>query len=423
MQPSIRSQNHSPNNLQDADFVPDQAELRAAFAHTVARALPTASIILAIIYTGLTVGHFLLLDPLVGIVLLPLAALSALFFLGMFWVTRRPSFNHEYAQFLVGFFGIIGLTNSWLHLALTQDPLQSTNLMILFITAGALLLSWFWFGLLVTIGSVGWIAVMLIATGEGNWTHFGIGLAMSAAIGTGIQYIRLRAYKRLFTLSQLSEHQKARLQQHQLTLEDRVTERTEELGKLNEELQDEVGRRREIERQLKKNQDGLKRDRNNLEKEVSKRTVELRNANAQLKQAMSLRDAFLANMSHELRTPLNSILGNSEILQENLYGPLNERQHNAVGRIDSSGRHLLNLINDVLDVSKIGAGKLKLSLSPVNVSSLCRASLNMVKTGATRKQIDLSLILDPAVKMIIVDGRRIKQVIVNLLSNAVKFTP
>ncbi len=149
----------------------------------------------------------------------------------------------------------------------------------------------------------------------------------------------------------------------------------------------------------------------------------LRLANLELERAMRVKDEFLANMSHELRTPLNSILGISESLNENVAGPVNDKQSKYLNIISESGHHLLNLINDILDLSKIGAGRLELSISQFSTEALCQSSLRMVKELAQKKRLNVSYQLDPRVENIQGDERRIKQILVNLLSNAVKFSP
>ena len=149
----------------------------------------------------------------------------------------------------------------------------------------------------------------------------------------------------------------------------------------------------------------------------------LRVANAEMERALRIKDEFLANMSHELRTPLNAVLGMAESLEEQIAGPLNEKQIKYIRTISESGRHLLELINDILDLSKIEAGRLELNISQVSVTSLCEASMRMVKEQALKKNQMVSLTIDPEVKHILGDERRLKQALVNLLSNAVKFTP
>ncbi len=154
----------------------------------------------------------------------------------------------------------------------------------------------------------------------------------------------------------------------------------------------------------------------NLERRVEQRTAELIRANR-------VKDEFLANMSHELRTPLNGILGFSESLLEGIRGPLTDRQSAAVEIIQSSGRHLLELINDVLDVSKIEAGKFEFHPEFVSVNDICHSSLNFIKELANKKYIAVEYSPSPEAASIVADPRRMKQILVNLLNNAVKFTP
>lgn len=167
----------------------------------------------------------------------------------------------------------------------------------------------------------------------------------------------------------------------------------------------------------------LQAERDLLARRVAERTAELSRANAELARAVRTKDEFLANMSHELRTPLNAILALSESLLEELRGPLNERQQAAVRAIEASGRHLLALINDVLDLAKIEAGRMEISREVVAVSDLCEASIALIKEQANKKRIRLSLQLDNPHARFLADPRRLKQILVNLLSNAVKFTP
>jgi PAS domain S-box-containing protein len=167
----------------------------------------------------------------------------------------------------------------------------------------------------------------------------------------------------------------------------------------------------------------LQEERALLAQRVKERTAELSKANAELARASRLKDEFLAGMSHELRTPLNTILGSSEILQSETFGALNERQAKYARNIEESGRHLLALINDILDISKVEAGKLQLEIGPVSVAAVCEASVRMVKQLAHKKQLDLSTTFNNTVTTLQADERRLKQVLVNLLSNAIKFTP
>jgi signal transduction histidine kinase/CheY-like chemotaxis protein len=167
----------------------------------------------------------------------------------------------------------------------------------------------------------------------------------------------------------------------------------------------------------------LQVERTSLAQRVEARTAELRAANTELARAVRAKDEFLATMSHELRTPLTAILAFSDMLFEEVYGPLNERQCRAVVDIRDSGHHLLDLINDVLDVAKMEAGTLTLDIGLVDVNLVCWASLRLVEQVAKRKHLRISTSFDRAVKAIRGDERRVKQMLVNLLSNAVKFTP
>lgn len=160
-----------------------------------------------------------------------------------------------------------------------------------------------------------------------------------------------------------------------------------------------------------------------LEQRVSARTSELSAATAELSRAARLKDEFLATMSHELRTPLNAILGMSEALLDDLYGSLDKRQIKPVRSIFESGRHLLSLINDILDISKMEAGSIGLEIAPTAVAPACDASVRLVREQAQKKGIKINTEIDGGVSIVWADARRLKQILVNLLSNAVKFTP
>lgn len=155
-------------------------------------------------------------------------------------------------------------------------------------------------------------------------------------------------------------------------------------------------------------------------KEVEEQLLQ---TNEQLIKATRLKDEFLANMSHELRTPLTAVLGMSEILQKEMLGSINERQQKALIAIRKGGRHLLELINDILDLSKISAGKVELNLESVSVQNVCDSSLVYVKQQAFQKHVQIYSNIAPSISNILVDERRLRQILINLLVNAVKFTP
>lgn len=160
-----------------------------------------------------------------------------------------------------------------------------------------------------------------------------------------------------------------------------------------------------------------------LEQRVEERTAELNQTNIKLEHANHTKDEFLANMSHELRTPLNSILGLSEYLLEQYQDTLNDTQQKSLQIIEASGRHLLDLINDILDLSKMQAGKFDYYPQLVNVNDLCKSSIIFVKSQAAKKSIDLRFMIEENISDFYADPRRLKQILINLLTNAVKFTP
>ena len=150
---------------------------------------------------------------------------------------------------------------------------------------------------------------------------------------------------------------------------------------------------------------------------------EIQEKSRQLEIANKHKSEFLANMSHELRTPLNAIIGFSEVLLERLFGDLNAKQDDYLKDIHSSGRHLLSLINDILDLSKIEAGRMELDASSFDLASALSNAMTLVRERAQRHGIALELQADPQLGEITADERKFKQIVVNLLSNAVKFTP
>jgi PAS domain S-box-containing protein len=145
--------------------------------------------------------------------------------------------------------------------------------------------------------------------------------------------------------------------------------------------------------------------------------------NVELEDASRMKSEFLATMSHELRTPLNAIIGFSELLRDGLMGEMTDQQRRHIGDIFSSGKHLLSLINDILDLSKVEAGKMVLDLEPVDVASLLGNSLSIIKEKAATRHTRLGLEAADDLGAIQVDVRKVKQILYNLLSNAVKFTP
>ncbi len=172
----------------------------------------------------------------------------------------------------------------------------------------------------------------------------------------------------------------------------------------------------------KKMEDELRALNLSLEAKVAERTAELRTALMAAEQADNMKSAFLATMSHELRTPLNSIIGFTGILLQGLAGELNAEQRKQMGMVQSSARHLLELINDVLDISKIESGQITVESRPFDLRELLQRVVASVEPMAAGKGLELSLDMDASIGTIKSDERRVRQILINLLNNAIKFT-
>lgn len=191
----------------------------------------------------------------------------------------------------------------------------------------------------------------------------------------------------------------------------------------NSHLEKEIIERKRIEGELTE-------ERNKLEDMVNERTRELKSslqklqdANLLLEQANHAKSKFLSSMSHELRTPLNAVLGFTDMLNGQYFGKLNEKQLDYVKQVDSSGKHLLSLINNLLNIVKIDAGKMELDMNRCSIAELMDAIVSMMDSLFKRKQITVNTFIDSAQDEVLIDVHKYKQIMCNLLSNALKYTP
>ena len=184
----------------------------------------------------------------------------------------------------------------------------------------------------------------------------------------------------------------------------------------------DITERKWAEEQISRLHEDLQRHAEDLEYRVAERTAELVEARDRAEESDQLKSAFMATMSHELRTPLNSIIGFTGILLMGLVGPLTDEQEKQLNMVQDSAQHLLDLINDVLDISKIEAGQVELAHEPFDMGATIRKSIEKITPLAEKKGLAVSAVITPEDFRIVGDRRRVEQILVNLLSNAVKFT-
>ena len=184
----------------------------------------------------------------------------------------------------------------------------------------------------------------------------------------------------------------------------------------------DITERKRAEEEIRQLHEDLQRYAAELERRVDERTAELAVARDRAEAADRLKSAFLASMSHELRTPLNSIIGFTGIILQGLAGPLNPEQNKQLEMVRGSARHLLALINDVLDISKVEAGQLEVTCEPFDLRASIEKAAAGVKLLAEKKALDLQVELAPEIGAWTSDQRRVEQILINLLNNAIKFT-
>ncbi len=255
------------------------------------------------------------------------------------------------------------------------------------------------------------------------------------ALGTGYATLWLMGLSGLFWATKRlrqrqSEQRRAEeaLESAKSELEIRVKERTLELKNANQRLEQDIEKRKKAEDALKESErlahlgeQALQRAHDELEIKVEERTNQLTKVNIRLQELDILKSMFIASVSHELRTPLNSILGFTHVILDGLAGKITEEQKKQLTIVQKSSRHLLSLINDVIDVSKIEAGKLSLSIERFNLGELLQEVKESFNVAVAENDLDLTLEA-PGDLIISSDRQRTRQIMINLLSNAIKFT-
>jgi PAS domain S-box-containing protein len=211
------------------------------------------------------------------------------------------------------------------------------------------------------------------------------------------------------------------LQEAKDALEIRVRERTAELVEAIDKLKKEIGERKRAEEELEKYREQLEELVKERTRDLEEKTRDLQQANIRLQELDHLKSMFIASMSHELRTPLNSIIGFTGIILQGMVGEITAEQRKQLTMVKNSGTHLLALINDVIDVSKIEAGKVELAIEEFDLPALVNEVRDAFNIAANEKRLKMSLEM-PERFLIRNDRRRTKQILMNLLSNAVKFT-
>jgi PAS domain S-box-containing protein len=236
--------------------------------------------------------------------------------------------------------------------------------------------------------------VLAVTRGDGGKVWISMNSQPLVRFGDGAPYAAMASFTDI-TARKAAE---ASLRAIMSELEVRVEKRTVQLVEANGRLKDEVSERERAQR-------------------------EMREAKEAADTANKAKSAFLANMSHELRTPLNAVIGFSELLEQQIFGGLNDKQRSYVGNVLVSGRHLLQLVNDILDISKVEAGRMDLVYERTPIGSIVDVVRGVIGAVAAKRGIHLEVATPPGLPDVFVDPGRIKQVLYNLISNAIKFTP
>ncbi len=486
----------------------EDAGIREALDGMVRESIRPVATGLAILYGLLVPTHLLLLPSPTSRIMASTAAVSTLLLVALRIGMGRWELPVRWAHPVGAAVAGVILANSLLHLFLTVEPRQTTNLILLVLGVGIVFLDVGWFALVVAAAFVGWFVLVRTAPTSEEWIHFGFALVAATVLSAAILVIRLRTFRRiqrlrfderirqleLETALQRTETARKGEEEARRAMESAVTQLTESEERFRRlaeatfegvvihqdgvivdanhrsaelfghplvevldrnplDLVDPEDRER-LEELLDRGPAGeeevveargVRRDgsRFPMELSVAHATYEgkpamvtvIRDVTAQKRAEEVLRRAareaeadsrqksvFLANMSHELRTPLNAVIGFSNILRKNREDVLGERDLEYLDRIVSNGEHLLMLIDDLLDLSKIEAGRMDVVTEQVKVNEVIRDAVQSLELQARRKKIELRAEIPDEIQPLEADEQRLRQVLLNLVGNAVKFT-
>ena len=333
---------------------------------TALESLGPLSVIVGLVYLIFAGSHAFLLEPPASLIMTVLALSSSVAAAAIFITVRnnviRPSRAHAYFSCV----SLLILLNSTMHLLMTREAQHSTNFFLLIVGVSLFYASTRWFATTYAVILLTWFLLPSDLMTQKDFIHYSYMLVASCFVGIAAFVTRVRSNKNLITLRKKYQY-----------------------------------REEQLETALSRIQLGMAAERDSKAK-----------------------SAFLANMSHELRTPLNAIVGFSEIMNHELFGKIENKQYQQyVQNIFTSGQHLLHLVNDILDLSKVDAQMMKKADSVVDVDRVGNSCLTILSERATRGEVSIGYIEDDSLKAIYTDEQRLKQILINLLSNAIKFTP
>jgi signal transduction histidine kinase/ActR/RegA family two-component response regulator len=345
------------------------------FAYSSLRPISLSFVILYIIFS---VSHvFILPEGKEKNILITLSICSSIFYAIMRLYLYKPNVHFEKTLLLSFFILLFPFVNTFVHMWLYNDPLQTSFLLLLFVGAGIIITSKKVLFSTITFSVFLWLLIAYSNGFSGHWTHFSFTVIPALALGIATNFTISSNFNRL----EIAKNQEE-VKNNELALAQRILENQS--------------------KQLKSNIDILKQ---------SKKEAE---------DANKAKTEFLANMSHEIRTPLNGVIGFSDLLMQS---NLTETQMEYMNTVNTSAKTLLDVVNDILDFSKIEAGKLELDIDNFKIKLLSNQVIEAIKYQTIQKKLELNITLSDNLPLVVKgDKMRLRQILINLLGNAIKFT-